>query len=325
MPNGTSRQVPSPAERRGIVDHVHRNLGHFGVRRTLGLLQTGYWWPRMSRDVQSVVGSCKLCDQVNATGNVVPEKLQPLPVRGPFYRWGCDLAGPLPLTKRGNAMVLIAIEHLTKHVEFVALPNKTADETARAFLERVLCRFSAPAEVLTDRGLEWEGAFSALCEQCLVDHRRTSPNHPQADGAAERVVQVLKKSLRKYCAERGTATDWDDHLPWLALGYNCSLQASTGYSPYTLLYGMEPVIPPAIRERLAEPLDPTNAEQFSQHLALRAEAVRRHIPVTAGNLLIVQHRDMHRYARTRAGGYQPRHRAVPWSERRPAVVRSHVR
>ena len=42
------------------------------------------------------------------------------------------------------------IEHFTKWVELVALPNKTSDLTARALLEGVLARFGAPAEVLTD-------------------------------------------------------------------------------------------------------------------------------------------------------------------------------
>ncbi|GIM03389.1 hypothetical protein Vretimale_8135, partial [Volvox reticuliferus] len=118
-----------------------------------------------------------------------PEELQPLPIRGPFYRWGCDLAGPFPTTKRGNTMVMVCIEHFTKHVELAAIPSKHSEQTARVLLERILTRFSAPAEIVTDRGQEWGGSFAALCEQGLVDHRRTSPNHPQADGAAERIVQ----------------------------------------------------------------------------------------------------------------------------------------
>jgi hypothetical protein len=146
----------------------------------------------------------------------------------------------------------------------------------------------------------------ALCEQCLIDHRRTSPNHPQADGASERIVQVLKRSLCKSCAAEGSARNWDDYLPWLTLGYNCSPQASTGFSPYVLLYGVEPVVPPALRQRFEVPLDVAQEAHFHQYLTLRAEAVRHMMPAAAGNLLIAQHRDKHRYARVRAGGYKPR-------------------
>ena len=84
MPNGTAREVPEPGRRREVVEQTQSKLGHFGVRRTLGLLQTSFWWPGMTRDVSNVVGLCKLCDQVNATSNVRPEELQPLPIRGPY-------------------------------------------------------------------------------------------------------------------------------------------------------------------------------------------------------------------------------------------------
>jgi transposase len=52
------------------------------------------------------------------------------------------------------------------------------------------------------------GAFEELLSSCFVDHRVTSPFHPQANGLAERVVQVVKRSLRKLCETRST-TQWD--------------------------------------------------------------------------------------------------------------------
>ena len=57
-----------------------------------------------------------------------------------------------------------------------------------AFLDRVLARFGAPAEVLTEQGREFLGAFQALCTKALIDHRTSSRDHPKADGLAEHVV-----------------------------------------------------------------------------------------------------------------------------------------
>jgi hypothetical protein len=57
MANPVTRVVPAPARRRAIIEDTHKRLGHFGTRRTLGLLQTGFWWPGMSRDVIAVVVS----------------------------------------------------------------------------------------------------------------------------------------------------------------------------------------------------------------------------------------------------------------------------
>ncbi len=89
--------------------------------------------------------------------------------------------------------------------------SKRPDETSRGLLE-LLARFSAPAEVVTDRGGEFQGAFQQLLQQCFVDHRLTSTGHPQADGGAERLVQVVKAALRKHCKEAERSDDWDLQL-----------------------------------------------------------------------------------------------------------------
>ncbi|KXZ48232.1 hypothetical protein GPECTOR_29g136 [Gonium pectorale] len=225
-----------------------------------------------------------------------------------FYRWGIDLAGELPATEpHGFNYVMVCVEHFTKYAEFIPLRSKTAAETARGLLE-LISRFGAPAEVVTDRGTEFEAEFQLLLERCYVDHRLTSPNHPQADGAAERLVQEVKSALRKHCQETGCNNKWDQYLPWLALAYRCSPQASTRMAPFVLLYGAPPVVPPAARERLEGELafsgNPGESE-YAEALAARAAFLRHSVPVAAGNLLNAQHRDSLRYAHVRSGSYRP--------------------
>ena len=74
------------------------------------------------------------------------------------------------------------------------------------FREFVLCRYGAPAEVLTDQGTKFRGAFQELLDEALVDHRRTSQENPQSDGLAKRMVQTSKVALRKACL-KGKASD----------------------------------------------------------------------------------------------------------------------
>ena len=90
------------------------------------------------------------------------------------------------------------VEHFSKGIELVVLPQNFAELAAATFLNRVLARFGAPTEVLTDQGKEFLGAFEELCTKALIDHRITSRDHPEANGLAERVVQTTKCSLRKY-------------------------------------------------------------------------------------------------------------------------------
>ena len=70
----------------------------------------------------------------------------------------------------------------------MALPDKFNEETAYAFLDRVLSQFGVPAKVLTDQGIEFLGEFQALLKKTYIDHRTTSRDYHETDGLVERMV-----------------------------------------------------------------------------------------------------------------------------------------
>jgi len=90
---------------------------------------------------------------------------------------------------------MIMIEHFSKCVELVALPDRSSYSTNHVFLQQVLSRFGACVECLTDQGSKFKGEFQYLLDHALIDHRQTSSDHPQADGLAKRMVQTCKKGL----------------------------------------------------------------------------------------------------------------------------------
>ncbi len=306
MADGTLREVPEPQQRGDLVKQVHERTGHWGIKRTKHLLQHQYYWNGMESDVKTVLANCGPCQQVAASFKPHQAELQPLPIRGLFYRWGCDLCGPFTPSSSGNTWCMLMIEHFTKHIELVAIPAKEAQHTARAFLAGVVSRFGASAEVLTDNGAEFAAEFDQLLEECFIDHRHTSPAHPQADGLAERAIQSVKRALKTHVAATASTDDWDVYMHWLGLGYRCSRQSATGLSPYEMLYGTAPVIPPAIRERFAEPLDLDDPDAAAEHMQRRAALMQQHCAVAMGNLASAQHRDTERYKRLRSADYQPR-------------------
>jgi hypothetical protein len=306
MGDGTTRVVPPVDKRVDIILDTHERTGHFGIKRTKHMLLASYWWRGMETDVAKALATCEVCARIKATFNAERPELQPLPIEGLFYRWGVDLAGPFAKSRDGNLYVMICIEHFSKQIELVPLPAKEARYTAAAFLSAVVGRYGACAEVVTDRGAEFEGPFHQLLTECLIDHRTTSPNHPQADGLAERCVQTVKKALAKHVAQHKQLEDWDVQMHWIALGYRVSGQASTGLSPYQLLYGAQPVIPPAVRPRVEQPLlEFTVAEQAAEYVLQRAELLRKHCAIAFENLRVAQHRDTLRYQQVRSGLYQP--------------------
>ena len=192
--------MPPPEERAAIIQQLHNRCGHFGVRRTAALVLNSFWWHGLQADVAHLVSGCKECSRIRATfGNAEPADLQPLPIKGLGYRWGVDLAGPLPKTPRGHQYVMICVEHFSKHIEAIPIADKTPECTSYAFTHNVLARFGACAELVHDNGSEWEGAFKRMMQEALIDSRPTSANHPQANGMSEKCVQTVKRALKKMC------------------------------------------------------------------------------------------------------------------------------
>jgi hypothetical protein len=166
LTSGEVRVVPELAVRGPLIQDVHERIGHVGVMKTRSLLTPHYWWLGLSVDVARVVGSCSECDRVRAAFNVKHPTLQPLSIKGLFYRWGLDFAGPLPESSGGNKYVLVMVEHFSKTVVLVPTRDKEPGTVAAAFTREVLTRYGACAEVVTDRGGEFRGCIAGMFGRC---------------------------------------------------------------------------------------------------------------------------------------------------------------
>lgn len=67
-----------------------------------------------------------------------------------------------------------------------------------------------------------------------------SPYRPQTNGAVEAANKNVKAILSQ---TTDTDKDWHDKLAPALWGYRTSVRTSTGATPYSLVYGMEAVLP----------------------------------------------------------------------------------
>ena len=318
--DGTHKVCPIPEQRPDIVRTQHQATGHYGARRTSNLLAQGFWWHGMSADAANHVRQCPVCAQVKATfgGNVDRPELQTLPVGGLHYRWSADL-GELATSHRGTNYILVLVEHFSGFMVLLPLANKESETVAYAVETSVFGRYGAPAEMLTDQGGEFQGAFADMLEKWLVDHRVSGPEHPQSDGKTERAVKTVKTACRAMAIDAQDVKRWDDFLPLIALGYNASRQSSTGLTPYFLMHACDATVPPQSRAMLETPLsdqwlrtrtwdESDDDDHMAQALVARAAALKQAKLMAGDNLLIAQHRDRRYYRDSRSGAYLPRQR-----------------
>ena len=226
------------------------------------------------------------------------------------WRWSVDLCKLPQSTELKNCRVMVAVEHYSRFAVLVPIKDKASATVAAAFKQHVIGVFGAPAEVLTDNGTEFDDAFTTMCQQAQIDRRWTSKDHPQSNGATERIVGLLKKALMKMATVRKVREDWDQYVPDIALAYNTSSQASTSLTPYTIVFARAPGIPSAAAEAFEEGLDVLATEGTARQLVVlsalerRMYVLRHHCIMAGRSLEQAQHRQGEFYLRHRAGGYQ---------------------
>ena len=109
------------------------------------------------------------------------------------------------------------------------------------FIERHLfTRYGIPHHIVSDNGVQFQGETATLIEKYGIEHHRSSPYRPQANGAVEAANKSIKRILAKTVVNY---RDWADKLPFAVWGYRTSVRTPTGKTPYSLVYGMEAVLP----------------------------------------------------------------------------------
>ena len=162
----------------------------------------------------------------------------PLPIMGePFTRIAMDMVGPLPMTRHGNRYILVVCDYTTRYPEAFPMRKFTAPAVASRLVE-LFSRHSVPMDILTDQGTNFTSALlGELYKMSGVKPIKTTPYHPQTDGLVERFNQTLKQMLRNVINQNGS--DWDELLPYVLYAYREVPQASTGFSPFELIYGRD--------------------------------------------------------------------------------------
>ncbi len=156
----------------------------------------------------------------------------------PFERIGMDLIGPLERSAQGYRFALVLVDYATRYPEAVPLRTISAKSVAEA-LFRIISRVGIPKEILTDQGTVFMSrTLSELYELLGIKSIRTSVYHPQTDGLVERFNRTLKSMVPKFVKE--DAKNWDKWLEPLLFAVREVPQASTGFSPFELLYGRQP-------------------------------------------------------------------------------------
>ncbi|XP_024658169.2 retrovirus-related Pol polyprotein from transposon opus [Maylandia zebra] len=233
-------QLVLPKEYREVaLESLHDAVGHMGLERTVDLVRTRFFWPRMFLDVEMKIRTCERCIRRKARA----EKSAPLvniKTSRPLELVCMDYLSLEP-DSRGTKNILVITDHFTKFAVAVPTPDQKEKTVAKALWDKFIIHYGIPERLHSDQGRNFESAvIKNLCQMLGIKKSRTTPYHPRGN-PVERFNRTLLGMLGTL--QEDDKLKWRDHVQPLAHAYNCTKNDTTGYSPYQLMFGRQPNLP----------------------------------------------------------------------------------
>ena len=221
--------VPEKLRER-VLEELHE--GHVGMKQ-MKMLARGYcWWPGLDKQIEAEVAGCDACQEY--ARNPAGATLHPweMPSR-PWSRIHIDHAGPFL-----GRQFLIITDSFTKWVDVYEVPS-TATEHVIQKLRQSFAIQGLPDDVVSDNATSFtSGEFKSFAKQEGFRHTTSAPYHPSSNGAAERVVQNFKQTLKKL--RHGSNESIDTQLSKLLFAFRHTPSTATGLSPAEMLFRHKP-------------------------------------------------------------------------------------
>ena len=142
---------------------------------------------------------------------------------------------------RGYRYITQAWCSLTAWPEWCALCMETSRTIGTFIFEEILCRWGAMEELITNNGTAYVAALDWLADRYGIRHICISAYNSQANSIVKRQHCTVCESIFKACNSDDSC--WPKVTPFAFWADRATTRKSTGYSPFFMVHGVEPILP----------------------------------------------------------------------------------
>ena len=161
----------------------------------------------------------------------------------PWVDISVDFVLGLPRSKKGRDSIFVVVDRFSKMAHFIAC-HKTDDAShiTDMFFREIVRLPGIPKSILSDHDVKilsyfWKTLWGKLGTKLLF----STTCHPQTDGRTEVVNRTLSQLLRVVIQKN--LKSWEECLPFVEFAYNRTVHLTTGFSPFEIVYGFNPLTP----------------------------------------------------------------------------------
>uniref|UniRef100_A0A8C4Z7X6 Gypsy retrotransposon integrase-like protein 1 n=1 Tax=Gadus morhua TaxID=8049 RepID=A0A8C4Z7X6_GADMO len=244
--------VIEPETKRQIFLDCHFNdIGqHLGQKKTVHRIQSKYYWLGIVKDVVDWIKVCDTCQQNERNKNLA-RAVRPIKVDAPWDIVGIDIIGPFPETHQGNTSVLTLIDYFSKWVEAFPIQKTDIPSVARCISKSVY-RFGAPKTIVCRQSVDFCNEVAELLRERWNLTQQVSPLAQQMNPLHDPTGGLLNEAIARMVAEK--QTEWEDFLDPVTFLFRTSVNPTTKFSPFSLMFNREANVP--LELSVLGPVDP---------------------------------------------------------------------
>ena len=219
-----------------IYKHLHEEMGHLGVKRTVQLARDQFYWPHMSRDIKHHVTYVCHCLKRKKPAVQPRAPSHSTVTTQPFELVSIDFVH-IECSSGGYEYILVVIDHFTRYPKAYPTRNKSAKTAAEKLFNGFIHRFGLPQRIHHDQGNEFENDLFHCLEQLTgIPRSPTTPYHPMGNAQCERFNQTLLGMLNTMAENQKAKLE--EPLNKMTFAYNCTKNESRAPRlPIDIIFG----------------------------------------------------------------------------------------
>ena len=237
-PSGNNQKVlMTEKDQERILAKLHDSMEHCGEWVIREAIRIWFYWLGIRKDITWYVKSCHTCQLHSMKKMHIPVNVSwPVAL---FHKVYLDIM-KMPEVK-GKNWIMACRDDMSSVSKGRALALDNARALASFFMEQIIFCYGTVGEVVTDNRPSLRGEFSWIVNKYNIHQIKISPYNSQANGVVEHGHFTIQEVLVKMCG--GEISKWPTLLPAVLFADWITVQQATGFSPYYLLHGVNPILP----------------------------------------------------------------------------------
>ena len=224
--------------------HENKLLGHGGMNETIHQINQRFYFPHIPTYVSGRIRNCVSCLKKQLSVDKIKHQMSTQKLGFFNELLFSDTVGPLTTVKYNGKRckhVLTLLDGYSRYLVAVPIENLETTTIARSIIYNWILKFGLPLQLHTDNGTSYTSELFQTIFKELGIKRTMTPIYTPQSNRVERHHRSLFETIRTN--DEILEGQWPQKLVVATFAHNIKRNRTTGFSPFFMLHGFNPILP----------------------------------------------------------------------------------